>query len=107
LLGDTVRHELSSELGFTREDRHTNISEESSWRTVSPSNRETERPPCWFRVTCKARAMASLPEIQRIAFVATELTRAGAAVIAAPIAPYEESRKFAHSQESRKGHQHQ
>jgi sulfate adenylyltransferase len=57
LLGDTVRHELSSELGFSREDRHTNI--------------------------------------QRIAFVAAELTKAGAAVIAAPIAPYEESRKAA------------
>lgn len=57
LLGDTVRHELSSELGFTREDRHTNI--------------------------------------QRIAFVASELTRSGAAVIAAPIAPYEHSRKYA------------
>jgi sulfate adenylyltransferase len=57
LLGDTVRHELSSELGFSREDRHTNI--------------------------------------QRIAFVAGELTRAGAAVIASPIAPYEESRNAA------------
>jgi sulfate adenylyltransferase len=65
LLGDTVRHELSSELGFTREDRHTNI--------------------------------------QRIAFVATELTRAGAAVIAAPIAPYEESRKFARDAVSQAG----
>lgn len=57
LLGDTVRHELSSELGFTAEDRHKNI--------------------------------------QRIAFVASELTRAGAAVIAAPIAPHENSRKQA------------
>lgn len=57
LLGDTVRHELSSELGFSREDRHTNI--------------------------------------QRISFVAGELTRSGAAVIAAPIAPYEHSRKAA------------
>nr|P56862.1 RecName: Full=Sulfate adenylyltransferase; AltName: Full=ATP-sulfurylase; AltName: Full=Sulfate adenylate transferase; Short=SAT [Aspergillus terreus]AAF28890.1 sulfate adenylyltransferase [Aspergillus terreus] len=57
LLGDTVRHELSSELGFSAEDRHTNV--------------------------------------QRIAFVAGELTRAGAAVIAAPIAPYERSRKAA------------
>ncbi|KAJ5922576.1 hypothetical protein N7516_010279 [Penicillium verrucosum] len=65
LLGDTVRHELSSELGFTREDRHTNV--------------------------------------QRIAFVATELTRAGAAVIAAPIAPYEESRKFARDAVSQAG----
>ena len=54
LLGETVRHELSSELGFTPEDRHKNI--------------------------------------QRIAFVAGELTRAGAAVIAAPIAPFEKSR---------------
>lgn len=57
LLGETVRSELSSELGFTREDRHKNI--------------------------------------QRIAFVAAELSRAGAGVIAAPIAPYEESRKSA------------
>ncbi|KAJ9328302.1 hypothetical protein DTO027B5_1797 [Paecilomyces variotii] len=57
LLGDTVRSELSSELGFSREDRHKNI--------------------------------------QRIAFVAAELTKAGAAVIAAPIAPYEHSRQAA------------
>ncbi|KAK2808201.1 Sulfate adenylyltransferase [Emmonsiellopsis sp. PD_5] len=57
LLGDTVRHELSSELGFSQEDRHKNI--------------------------------------QRIAFVAAELTKAGAAVIAAPIAPYERSREQA------------
>lgn len=57
LLGDTVRHELSSELGFSPEDRHKNM--------------------------------------QRIAFVASELTRAGAAVIASPIAPYERSRKLA------------
>ncbi|KOS15690.1 sulfate adenylyltransferase [Malassezia pachydermatis] len=57
LLGDTVRNELSSELGFSPEDRHTNI--------------------------------------QRIAFVASELTRAGAAVIASPIAPYERSRQAA------------
>jgi sulfate adenylyltransferase len=57
LLGETVRHELSSELGFSAEDRHTNI--------------------------------------QRIAFVSAELARAGAAVIAAPIAPYERSRNTA------------
>ncbi|MCJ1366469.1 Sulfate adenylyltransferase [Acarospora aff. strigata] len=57
LLGDTVRSELSSELGFSREDRHKNI--------------------------------------QRIAFVAAELTKAGAAVIAAPIAPFENSRQQA------------
>ncbi|KAG0642970.1 hypothetical protein HOY80DRAFT_1035272 [Tuber brumale] len=54
LVGETVRSELSAELGFSREDRHKNI--------------------------------------QRIAFVAAELTRAGAAVIAAPIAPFEDSR---------------
>jgi sulfate adenylyltransferase len=65
LLGDTVRHELSSELGFTAEDRHTNI--------------------------------------QRISFVASELTRAGAAVIAAPIAPYERSRKYAKDAVSQAG----
>lgn len=57
LVGDTVRSELSSELGFSRSDRHKNI--------------------------------------QRIAFVAAELTKAGAAVIAAPIAPFENSRKTA------------
>ncbi|CEL60964.1 sulfate adenylyltransferase [Rhizoctonia solani AG-1 IB] len=57
MLGETVRAELSSELGFTPEDRHKNI--------------------------------------QRIAFVAAELSRAGAAVIAAPIAPYDNSRKAA------------
>ncbi|KPI43853.1 Sulfate adenylyltransferase [Cyphellophora attinorum] len=57
LLGETVRSELSSELGFTREDRDTNIA--------------------------------------RIAFVAGELTKAGAAVIAAPIAPFEEARQDA------------
>ncbi|WYZ45532.1 hypothetical protein EsH8_VIII_000848 [Colletotrichum jinshuiense] len=57
LLGETVRHELSSELGFSREDRDKNVA--------------------------------------RIAFVASELTRSGAAVIAAPIAPYEEARKQA------------
>ncbi|KAH6619958.1 hypothetical protein C7974DRAFT_223783 [Boeremia exigua] len=57
LLGDTVRSELSSELGFSRQDRDTNIG--------------------------------------RIAFVASELTKSGAAVIAAPIAPFEGSRKAA------------
>jgi len=57
LLGEAVRQELSSELGFSREGRHRNL--------------------------------------QRIAFVAAELTRSGAAVIAAPIAPYEHSREAA------------
>src|ERR1700737_882595 len=57
LLGETVRSELSAELGFSREDRAKNIA--------------------------------------RIAFVSGELTRAGAAVIAAPIAPFEEDRKAA------------
>ncbi|KAF7561224.1 hypothetical protein G7046_g2923 [Stylonectria norvegica] len=57
LLGETVRHELSSELGFSRQDRDLNIA--------------------------------------RIAFVASELTKAGAAVIAAPIAPFDEARKHA------------
>lgn len=57
LLGENVRSELSSELGFTREDRDKNIS--------------------------------------RIAFVAAELTKAQAAVIAAPIAPFDAARKEA------------
>lgn len=65
LLGETVRHELSSELGFSREDRFTNIA--------------------------------------RIAFVASELTKAGAAVIAAPIAPYEEARTQARELVERSG----
>ncbi|KAL8853450.1 MAG: hypothetical protein Q9221_001767 [Calogaya cf. arnoldii] len=57
LLGETVRSELSSELGFSHGDRSKNI--------------------------------------QRIAFVAAELTKAGAAVIAAPIAPFQDSRQSA------------
>jgi sulfate adenylyltransferase len=57
LLGETVRSELSSELGFSREDRDKNIA--------------------------------------RIAFVAAELTKAGAAAIAAPIAPFQQSRQAA------------
>lgn len=57
LLGENVRSELSSELGFSKADRDTNIA--------------------------------------RIAFVASELTRAGAAVVAAPIAPFEAARKNA------------
>jgi sulfate adenylyltransferase len=52
-----VRHELSSELGFSRRERDINIG--------------------------------------RIAFVASELTKAGAAVIAAPIAPFENPRQQA------------
>jgi len=55
LLGETVRSELSPELGFTPEERHKSL--------------------------------------LRIGFVAAELSRAGAAVIATPIAPYEASRK--------------
>ncbi|EAA35113.1 sulfate adenylyltransferase [Neurospora crassa OR74A] len=56
-LGENIRHELSSELGYNREDRDKNIA--------------------------------------RIAFVASELTRSGAAVIAAPIAPFEKARQNA------------
>lgn len=65
LLGETVRAELSSELGFSREDRDTNI--------------------------------------QRIGFVAAELTKAGAAVIAAPIAPFAASRQQARDMVERFG----
>ncbi|PAV18802.1 ATP-sulfurylase [Pyrrhoderma noxium] len=57
LLGETVRSELSSELGFSQEDRHKNL--------------------------------------QRLAFVAAELARSGAAVISSSIAPYERSRAAA------------
>lgn len=57
LLGETVRSGISSDLGFSREDRHKNI--------------------------------------QRTAFVAAELTKAGAAVIAAPIAPFDDGRQQA------------
>ncbi|ROW13771.1 hypothetical protein VPNG_03525 [Cytospora leucostoma] len=65
LLGETVRAELSSELGFSKEDRNTNVG--------------------------------------RIAFVASELTRSGAAVIAAPIAPFESSRAHAREQVEKYG----
>ncbi|ORY95483.1 sulfate adenylyltransferase [Syncephalastrum racemosum] len=57
LMGENVRAELSSELGFSKRDRDINIA--------------------------------------RQAFVAGELTRAGAAAIVAPIAPYDEARKNA------------
>lgn len=65
LLGETIRSELSSELGFTKHDRNLNV--------------------------------------QRIGFVAAELTRAGTAVIAAPTAPYESSRKAARDLVSKSG----
>lgn len=55
LLGEDVRHQLSPDLGVSREDKHQNL--------------------------------------LRIGFVASELTKAGAAVIAAPTAPYAASRK--------------
>ncbi|TPX36681.1 hypothetical protein SmJEL517_g01199 [Synchytrium microbalum] len=54
LLGETVRAELSSELGFSKSERDINVS--------------------------------------RIAFVAGEVAKAGGAVVAAPIAPYEAAR---------------
>ena len=57
LLGENIRAELSTELGFTREDRDKHVA--------------------------------------RIAFVAAELTKAGAAVIAGPIAPFENGRNAA------------
>ena len=65
LLGETVRSELSAELGFSHEDRAKNIA--------------------------------------RIGFVAAELTRSGAAVIAAPIAPFRESRKQARENVEKNG----
>ncbi|KAI8870440.1 sulfate adenylyltransferase [Ramicandelaber brevisporus] len=65
LLGETIRSELSSELGFTRRERDINIG--------------------------------------RIAFVATELTKSGAACIAAPIAPYTAARDNARQQISKHG----
>ncbi|PNY29436.1 Sulfate adenylyltransferase [Tolypocladium capitatum] len=65
LVGETVRHELSSGLGFSRQDRDLNIS--------------------------------------RIAFVASELTKAGAAVIAAPIAPFDDAREQARELVERSG----
>jgi sulfate adenylyltransferase len=57
LLGETIRSELSSELGYTKRERDINV--------------------------------------QRIGYVAGELTKAGAACIAAPIAPYEAARQSA------------
>ena len=57
LLGETIRSELSSELGFSKQERDINVG--------------------------------------RIAFVAGEIAKAGGAVIAAPIAPYEDARNKA------------
>ncbi|PIA16027.1 sulfate adenylyltransferase [Coemansia reversa NRRL 1564] len=65
LLGETIRHELSSELGFTKRERDINVG--------------------------------------RIGFVAAELTRAGAACIAAPIAPYNDARQLVKTQVSKSG----
>ncbi|KAJ1938757.1 Sulfate adenylyltransferase [Kickxella alabastrina] len=65
LLGETIRHELSSELGYTKRERDINVS--------------------------------------RIAFVAAELTRSGAACIAAPIAPYDAARQLVKQQVSKSG----
>ncbi|KAI9207601.1 sulfate adenylyltransferase [Polychytrium aggregatum] len=65
LLGETIRSELSSELGFTRRERDINI--------------------------------------HRIAFVASEITKCGGAVIAAPIAPYESAREEARKAISKNG----
>ena len=55
--GDTVRTRLSKGLGFSKEDRDTNI--------------------------------------ERIGWVASRLTRHGAAVLASAISPYDETRKHA------------
>ncbi|KAJ3052532.1 Sulfate adenylyltransferase [Rhizophlyctis rosea] len=57
LVGETIRSELSSELGFTKRERDINVN--------------------------------------RIGFVAAEITKCGGAVIAAPIAPYEDAREQA------------
>ncbi|KAJ1778197.1 Sulfate adenylyltransferase [Coemansia sp. RSA 1824] len=65
LLGETIRHELSSELGYTKRERNINVA--------------------------------------RIGFVAAELTRAGAACIAAPIAPYDEARQLVRQQVDKTG----
>ncbi|KAJ1805067.1 Sulfate adenylyltransferase, partial [Coemansia sp. RSA 2598] len=65
LLGETIRQELSSELGYTKRERDINVA--------------------------------------RIGFVAAELTRAGAACIAAPIAPYEAARNLVKQQVSKAG----
>ncbi|PRT54907.1 Sulfate adenylyltransferase [Wickerhamiella sorbophila] len=59
LLGETIRQELSKELGYSHDDRYKNL--------------------------------------QRIAFVAGELTKAGSVVIAAPTAPFQDGRDFARS----------
>ncbi|KAJ2516172.1 Sulfate adenylyltransferase [Coemansia sp. RSA 1939] len=65
LLGETIRQELSSELGYTRRERDINVA--------------------------------------RIGFVAAELTRAGAACIAAPIAPFAAARDSVRQQVAKSG----
>ena len=48
-----------------RSSREKPSSADKDARTVSPSSKDTERPPpCWLRVTLRARAMASLPELR-------------------------------------------
>lgn len=63
--GETIRHELSTELGYTKKDRDLNIG--------------------------------------RMSWVAAELTKAGAAVICAAIAPYNEAREKARQLISEQG----
>ncbi|KAJ2442124.1 Sulfate adenylyltransferase [Coemansia sp. RSA 2424] len=65
LLGETIRQELSSELGYTKRERDINVT--------------------------------------RIGFVAAELTRSGAACIAAPIAPYDDARLLVKKQVAKAG----
>jgi hypothetical protein len=48
---------------FVRSSREKPSSADNSARTVSPRSKVTERPACWFKLTCRARATASLPEL--------------------------------------------
>lgn len=75
LLGETVRSELSAGTSF-----------------VDQSFRDAKRT---VDLELAFTAEDRHKNLQRIAFVSAELSRAGAAVIAAPIAPYHRSRKAA------------
>lgn len=73
MLGDQVRNELTPELGFTPEERHKNLQRIAYVAGQSFSTHEICR--------LVLHPLTLLPPT-------AELTRAGAAVIASPIAPY-------------------
>ena len=106
LLGETVRHELSAELGFSEEDRHKNVQRIGfvavRRRRFRARARARSAPSLALSRAFRALTTASvepsppslLPLLSSLSHQA-ELTRAGAAVIATPTAPFARSRAAA------------